>query len=574
MATEAKSEGRMNQPPLILAIHEDTNANAALVRGSTILAAVAEERLTRRRFQPGFPAAAVAEVLRLCAVTPADVDAVVAGNRFHFLPRLPIAAGAIEGEHDFFGVAHKAYLALQATWAREGRSARLIERYNGAALTKRFQRPVALVDHHTAHAWSAWITSGFEQALAVSIDNMGDGWSARVFRCGSGRCEPLWGSDAVRSPGQFYGEIAQFLGFHVLLAGKVTGLAAHGDPAPAYPLMEKLLGLEADETSFRLAPLWSKWRSRGVFAELRRHSDADIAAAAQRRLEDVLAAYVRRALRETGLRSLVLAGGVFGNVLVNQRLWALDEVDQLFVHPAMSDQGIAVGAAFAHAGATGTLRPEPLPHVYLGPDYTEAQMGEALEAAHVPFQRLSDVDAAVADAILQRRVVARFTGRMEYGPRALGHRSILFHTADHSVNEWLNERLERSEFMPFAPATLAEAAPDCYRDYGPGVDLTARYMTLTLHCTEAMKAASPAVVHIDGTARPQVVHEQADPGYYRILRRVHEGSGLPSILNTSFNMHGEPIVCSPRDAVRCFLRGRLDALALGPFWVERAGEGG
>jgi carbamoyltransferase len=332
--------------------------------------------------------------------------------------------------------------------------------------------------------------------------------------------------------------------------------------------MEKLIGLEKDDTAFRLAPLWSKSRSRGLFAELRAHTDADIAAAAQARLEDVLVAYARRALRETGLTHLVLAGGVFGNVCVNQRLWALPEVEGLFVHPAMSDQGVAVGSAFAHFAANGGLVPTALPHAFLGPDYPEARLGDALEAAKLPARRLPDIDAAVVDAMLQGKVVARFTGRMEYGPRALGHRSILYHTADPSVNDWLNERLQRAEFMPFAPATLGEHAAACYRDWGPGVDLTARYMTITFDCTDAMKAASPAVVHLDGTARPQVVYEEADPGYYRILRRVYERTGVPSILNTSFNMHGEPIVCTPEDALRCFREGHLDALALGPFWIE------
>ncbi len=171
---------------------------------------------------------------------------------------------------------------------------------------------------------------------------------------------------------------------------------------------------------------------------------------------------------------------------------------------------------------------------------------------------------------MNKKVVARFTGRMEYGPRALGHRSILFHSADPSVNTWLNERLERSEFMPFGPATLREHAAACYENYGEGVAHAARFMTLTLRCSEAMQRASPAVVHLDRTARPQVVHEDTSPGFHRILSLVHARTGVPSVVNTSFNMHGEPIVCSPEDALRSFRQGRLDALALGPFLIEPA----
>jgi len=552
----------------ILAIHEDTNANAAVVRGGEIVAAVAEERLTRRKYQPGFPARAVETVLGLAGTSLDEVD-VAAGNRYHFIPRLAPGRAAIEGEHDLFGPAHKAWLTLQRRFSRGGALAAAAEGLSARALARRFGRPVPLVDHHTAHAWSAWVTSPFPEALAVSVDNMGDGFAARIFRFTEGRCEPLWSSDAMASPGQFYGEITQLLGFHVLMAGKVTGLAARGDPGRAYPLMEKLFSLDGSGTAFRLPALWPKARERGVFRELGRFSRDDVAAAAQKRLEDVLTAWVRNALRETGLRHLVLAGGVFANVMVNHRLWSLPEVEGLYVHPAMSDQGIAAGAAFAAQDAAD-LHSGPIPHVFLGPGFTDEEIGTVLEESGLPYRESGDVDAAVAGHIVQGRVVARFTGRMEYGPRALGHRSILYHTGDVTVNDWLNRRLRRSEFMPFAPATLAEHAVACYEGYGPGVEDTARFMTITFPCTEGMRRLSPAVVHLDGTARPQVVHEEPDPGYYRILRLVHEATGVPSIVNTSFNMHEEPLVCTPADAVRSFREGRLDVLAIGRFILERS----
>ncbi|MFH1466636.1 MAG: carbamoyltransferase N-terminal domain-containing protein, partial [Pseudomonadota bacterium] len=361
----------MVEAPLILALHEDTNANAALLRGQEVIAAVAEERLSREKYQAGFPARAVAGVLALGGVGLHDVDALVAGNRFHFLPRLPGGERLLGGEHDLLGPSHKAWLALQAHLPGEGPLARVAEGLSRRGLARRLGRVPVLVDHHSAHAWSAYLTSPFPEALAVSVDNMGDGFAARTFDAAGGRLRPLWSSAATASPGQFYGEISQLLGFHLLMAGKVTGLAARGDWRRAYGAMERLIGLRDGDTDFTLPPLWSKGRRRGALAELAAFSREDVAAAAQRRLEDVLVAYVRRGLRETGRRHLVLAGGVFANVLVNHRLWSLPEVEGLFVHPAMSDQGIAVGAALGWLAAQGQATPRPIPHVFLGPGYPE-----------------------------------------------------------------------------------------------------------------------------------------------------------------------------------------------------------
>jgi len=555
--------------PLILAIHEDTNANAALLRGNRIMAAVAEERLTRTKFQSGHPSLAVHEVLRLAGVTVDEVDAVVAGNRFHFLPR--VTGSAIQGEHDMFGPQHKAWLSLQGRFHTPGPLAHGLEALSKRMLARRFQRSVPLVDHHTAHAYSAYLSSEFPECTAISVDNMGDGYSTRVFRCRGGRCEPLWGSSAVDSPGEFYGEISQFLGFRILDAGKVTGLAARGDASRAYPIMEKLFRLRRDDTDFQLAWHWPKSKKRGLFRQLEAFSREDVSAAAQKRLEDLLLAYVLRALRETGDRHIVLAGGVFANVRVNQLLWQQPNIDGLWVHPAMTDQGIAVGAGLAWLAENHGAEPHALPHAYLGTEITDESIGALLESKGVPHERCDDIDARVAQLLIEKKVVARVTGRMEYGPRALGHRSILFHTGDPAVNNWLNRRLDRSEFMPFAPATMVEHAADCYSDYGPGLAHAARYMTVCMDTTPAMQKASPAVVHIDGTARPQVVHPEHDPGYHRIIGLYREATGVPTILNTSYNIHGEPIACSAADALDIFQRKEVDCLALGSFLLQRGG---
>jgi len=551
----------------ILSVHEDSNSSLVLLSDTEVLFAAAEERFTRNKFQHGFPTRCLEHVQRVHGVGLSEADVVVAGNPHHFLARLP---GLLpDGEHDFFGPLHRAYLSFQHAVPASRLLQAATRTVSGAAFRTRYGRKVRFVDHHTAHAYSAYSTAGFPEAVAVSADNMGDGYAAKVFDCSGGRCRELYGSRAIESPGQFYGEVTQLLGFHCLMAGKVTGLAAYGDWRPAYPVVSRLFSLDRAGTGFEVYPLWKRGRNRGPFAELARFSPAEIAAATQKRFEEVMVGYVRKAMQITGRRKLVLAGGIFGNVKLNLRLQELPEVEELFVHPAMSDQGIAFGAARCFLAENGGTAPPPAPieHVFFGPDYSEEEMGRALEEARLTFARPKDLERVIVQELLAGRSVARVHGAMEYGPRALGHRTILHRPDDPTVNDWLNRKLMRSEFMPFAPVTLEDHAHKCYVALDKA-RLSARFMTVCFDCTGEMKRTAPGVVHVDGTARPQLIREATDPGYYRIVRLFHERTGIPTLINTSFNMHGEPIVCSPRDAVRAFVAGRLDRLALGPFWVE------
>ena len=282
---------------------------------------------------------------------------------------------------------------------------------------------------------------------------------------------------------------------------------------------------------------------------------------------------VANAARRTRLRSVALAGGVFANVRLNQAIAELDEIDDVWVFPAMGDEGLGLGAALVATARRAPLAPFRLDSAYLGDEYGEAEMRRALEAEGLPAEPLPDpaLAARVAGLLAAGRVVAVCRGRMEFGPRALGHRTILYQTGDPTVNDWLNKRLRRTEFMPFAPVTLAEHADRCY----VGLDAcryTAEFMTITCGCTPCMREMSPAVVHLDGTARPQIIRRETEPFYYDVVAEYHRRTGIPSLINTSFNMHEEPIVCTPGDAVRAFLQGHLDALALGPFLVERPGD--
>jgi len=289
----------------------------------------------------------------------------------------------------------------------------------------------------------------------------------------------------------------------------------------------------------------------------------DVAAAYQHVLEIVATRYVAHYLRQTGLRNLVLSGGVVANVKLNQRLRELPGVERLFVHPNMGDGGCGTGAALLAFNGS-SARSEPIADVFWGPCFNETQLGEALSRAQLPFDRYTPIEPKIAQLIAEGKVVARFDGRMEYGPRALGNRSILYHAREPEVNQWLNQRLGRTEFMPFAPATLYEHRDDCYKNID-GADYAAQFMTVTFDCTERMKRECPAAVHVDGTARPQLVTSTSNPSFYRIISEYHRLTGIPSVINTSFNMHEEPIVCTPDDAIRAFLQGNLEYLAIGNF---------
>jgi carbamoyltransferase len=297
---------------------------------------------------------------------------------------------------------------------------------------------------------------------------------------------------------------------------------------------------------------------------------ADLAASVQLLLEEIGIEFIRFWLRRTGVRSIAVAGGVFSNVKFNQRVHELEEVDQFFVHPAMDDSGLAVGGGFAALAEEPGTDPRRLirrlKNVYFGTEYADNEIKQCIEVFGFQATYQKKITDVVAKLLVEGYVVARFTGRMEYGPRALGHRSILYQTTDPSINDWLNAHLLRTEFMPFAPATLQEYADECFEGLEGARD-SARFMTITFNCTEKMRVQSPGVVHVDGTARPQILDPETAPDLYQITKAYYNLTGIPSLINTSFNMHGEPIVCTPHDALRSFKEGKLDYLAIGNWLV-------
>ena len=415
--------------------------------------------------------------------------------------------------------------------------------------------------HHDTHAANCYYASGFDEALALVLDGYGSGCCGGVFRVNQEGVECLHRFKFPYSLGIFYEQVTSALGFRPSRhEGKIVGLASYGRPKLLADMLMKRFDLENGDIRILGAQNYLITRAMGL-----RFSKRDIAAAYQYVLEQVACKATAYWLQKTGLDAVVMSGGVHANVKLNQRIREIDGVKRVFVYPNMGDGGCATGAAMLAFG-NDVCQHNPFQTAYLGPEYSDEEIKQALDAEGVEYEDCGDdVERKIAEVLADNGIVARYNGRMEYGPRALGNRSILYPAKDPEVNQWLNDQLGRTEFMPFAPAVLAEAAPRLFIGMDGGNTKTSEFMTITFDCTEEMKEHSPAAVHIDGTARPQLVTPTSNPSFHKVLSHYEELSGIPVLINTSFNMHEEPIVGSPADAVRAFLLGNIDYLAAGRF---------
>ena len=571
----------------ILGISDGMTGGTALIEDSNILYAVHEERLTREKMATGFPSEAIKKTLEDTHTKPQDVDAIVVATLNEFFrdkaiayngwllreqaPLKEILLNVSSAVNQAFGagpVLRKSYYDFKALlgWMRRKTIADILHREWG------FTCPVRFVDHHFAHACSAYFTSGLQDATVITMDGAGDNTSSRVYLVTDGRFRMLWDVDSFHSIGNYYAYITHLCGFKAQKhEGKITGLAAYGEPAYV-DILKRFVGY-SNGTTINKGQVFYWAAVRAIEKSLpKSFKKQDLARSMQQILEDVCSAYIRHWVDQAGCRDIVLAGGVFANVKLNQRVHELPSVQSVFVHPGMGDEGLALGAAFALSASLAKssglkIKSTKLADVYFGPGYGTKENEEAIRTAGLHAEYLPEIERRIAELLAQGHVVGRFNGRMEYGPRALGNRSILYQATDPTVNEWLNKRLKRTDFMPFAPVTLEEFADQCY-DNLDGARYPAQFMTITFACTEWMKKHCPAVVHVDGTARPQIIGKQHNLSYHRILKEYERLTGLPSLINTSFNMHEEPIVCNPSDALRAFIDGELDYLAMGNYLLE------
>jgi carbamoyltransferase len=566
----------------INAYHAD--ASAAILRDGKIIAAVEEERFTRVKHTAGFPTHAIRYCVAAAAIRPEEIDYVAVPRRrsAHLLRK---AAWALRSPALAMG--------RSRAWRRFGTLKDGVAdalAVSPASIRARFH----FVEHHVAHVASSYFTSPFHDAAVLSLDGLGDFAS---MAWGTGDETDLNARGFVLFPhslGLFYTAVTQYLGF--LKYGdeyKVMGLAAYGEPRYR-ETMERMVAVGTD-LDFNLdmryfahgrggqlisweagEPVQSRLFSDRLEKELgpargagepveKRHQD--IAATLQLRLEECVFELLNGLHRKTGKRNLAYAGGVAFNCSANGKVFDRTPFREIYIHPAAGDAGLAIGAAaYLQHAVLGIPRSHSLDHAYLGPEYPADQIKLALDAAGLKYVAMEQDQLALETArrIAEGRIVGWYQGRLEWGPRALGNRSIVVDPRRQDMKDILNSRIKHREpFRPFAPSVLEERTAEWFE-----LGYPSPFMLLTYRVREEQRARIPAPTHVDGTARLQTVNKQANPAYWGLIRSFEEVTGVPVVLNTSFN-ESEPIVNLPEEAINCFARTRMDVLAIGPYLVDR-----
>lgn len=573
---------------LILGLSTMTESAAALLQDGEVVAAAEEERFTRVKHAGGFPFGAVQYVLDSQGCTLADVDHVAVywnpyrlGFRARFIIETMLCHPILFAE--------KIKRALSVWQGAAGEASGWSDMFKtGRYLAERFHhRPdtIHFLDHHDCHIAGALYPSPFSDAAVLIMDGAGEE-ACTTWATGEGvRFRTLDQHRLPHSLGHFYSAVTGYLGFKMLDGEyKLMGLSPYGDPAGAQWIRNNYL-LDRGEGRYALNIRALDYHCaltgsfRGAFARHfgpprppddtaefeERHRD--VAASAQRAFEDAVLKMARRLRALSGMPKLCIAGGCGLNCTANGRVLAEGLFDEIYVPSAPHDSGAAVGAAMLlYARVTGQ-RPGPIEHAQFGPDFDNGQIGAAIQACpDVVAERIDEetlLERSV-DVLVGGGVVAWFQGRMEFGPRALGNRSFLADPRKDSIRDTINHKIKKRElFRPFAPSVKAEKAREYFE-----IDQPAPFMTTIVKVCPDKREVVPAVTHVDSTARPQTVDRNVNPRYWKLLDRFEQRTGVPVLLNTSFNIQ-EPIVCTPQEALATFSRSGVDALAIGDYWVTR-----
>ncbi len=547
---------------------------AALLKDGVIVAACQEERLSRKRHDSDFPARAVKYVLKEAGIKPEDLDAV----GFYDKPLLKFER-MLSTYVATFPRSFSSFRKAMPLWIRE-------KLWIPSMIRKElspYKGPILFAEHHMSHAASCFLVSPFEEAAILTVDGVGE-WATASFGVGKGTDISLF--KEIRFPhslGLLYSAFTYYLGFKVNSAEyKVMGLAPYGKPVHFDRIMKEMVHLN-DDGSFKLDMKYFSYdygltMTNGVFDDFfggpprkpeawMNEREFDIAASVQKVCEEVVLRMANHIHKETGLDNLCMAGGVALNCVANGRVVRETPFKNLFVQPAAGDAGGAVGVAhYLYNTIEKKPRTKAWTHAYLGPEYKDAEIQQYLDGQGAKYKLLSDAELTerTAELLSEGNVVGWYQGRMEFGPRALGARSILADPRDPKMRDTLNLKIKfREGFRPFAPSVLADKASEWFEIEGDSP-----YMLLVAQVREG-KRVIPAVTHVDNSARLQTVTRAENPLYYDLIREFEKITGVPIVINTSFNVRGEPIVCTPHDAYLCFMRTNMDYLVLGHHVLDK-----
>lgn len=592
---------------VVLGISMSHDGTISVLKDGNHVYSLAEERVNRRKSYIGFPFDALTYAINSKVFDVSEVGAVaIAGDQFlrrhHWINCFILTKEKIY--FDFINdEAPKEFSLLD---------------YNGKPKTDKAAReyveskirqilssygidaPIYYVDHHLCHAAAAFYGSGFDMALAVTMDGEGDGLSASISLCENGEIKRIHSTPVSGSAGYLYSEVTRMCGFRANRhEGKITGLAAYGDVKKYEEKFDEITYVDDGRLHYkkfshptffgRLQALMMKafgnkffkffgisnpHSVRELLNSCGEMSREDLSAGIQNHLEKRIVQIVDYWAKSTGKSKIVFSGGVFANVKFNQKISESLTSSYIFIFPDMGDGGNAYGAAEVINRRVGKFykEPEKMSHVYLGPKFSESIVEECLNewSGSIDFFRSKCVERDAAQLLAEGRVIGWFQGAMEYGPRALGNRSILASATDADINRWLNQRMKRNEFMPFAPSCLYELADDVFEIPSDHHKYPAEFMTITFRMKPQWIDVAPAVAHIDGTARPQLVSQDANPKFHALLSEYYALTGIPFVVNTSFNVHEEPIVCRPEEGLKALLDGVIDVFVCGDYVVTRS----
>ena len=580
----------------ISAYYHDSAA-AVLVDGN-IISAAQEERFSRRKHDPRFPEQAIRSCLDQAGLSISDLDAVTYYEKplltFERLLETYIGASPRGG---------RSFVAAMQTWLKEKLFLKrtIQQKLQTMAGDGQAIPPLLFSEHHLSHAAAAFFPSPFASSAVLCMDGVGE-WATTSAWMGTGNeIKPIWELSFPHSLGLLYSAFTFYCGFKVNSGEyKLMGLAPYGEPKYVETIKNNLIDIKNDGT-FRLNLQFFKFhrgfrmtsqRFHALFGQPPRDPESDLkpfhmdlAASIQVVTEDIVLALARSLHEETGAKNLCLAGGVALNCVANGRLLREGPFDNIWIQPASGDAGSALGAALVtwhqHFNQTRTPNSRDAMHgTYLGPAFSNQDICSYLESQNIPFQSQNDEQLfnSVATLLDEGKVVGWFNGRMEFGPRSLGARSILGDPRNQDMQSVMNLKIKyRESFRPFAPAVLADHVQNQFE-----LDQSSPYMLIVAPvkkelCTpmtqeqdqlfgidklNVPRSSLPAVTHVDYSARVQTVHAETNPRFHGLLSAFHARTGCPTLVNTSFNVRGEPIVCTPEDAYRCFMRTEMDVLVL------------